>query len=306
MTDAGSFSRDPLTRLTLVGTESDEAVQAADAAAFAAGVTVREATALTELEDVVQLFARIWGRDTNPPVTVELLRAFSKAGNYVGAAFEGGRLVGACVGFFHAPGDDALHSHIAGVERGLDGRHVGFALKLHQRSWALRHGVSEIAWTFDPLVSRNAYFNLVKLGARPVEYLPNFYGGLRDGINGEDDTDRLLLRWNLVAPNVSAACLGQRETALVAAETERGAVVALDASDAGTPVVGRLDAALSLVAAPRDIEALRIRDPDKTKQWRVAMRTVLGGLMAAGGRVTGFDRDGWYVVCRDDEKGSSA
>jgi len=33
-----------------------------------------------------------------------------------------------------------------------------------------------IAWTYDPLIRRNAYFNLVKLGARPVEYLRNFYG----------------------------------------------------------------------------------------------------------------------------------
>ena len=75
---------DPLTQLTLVGTEADQAVQAADAAALAAGVTVREATELVELEDVVRLFATIWGRDPNPPVTVELLRAFTKAGNYVG------------------------------------------------------------------------------------------------------------------------------------------------------------------------------------------------------------------------------
>ena len=78
-------------------------MQAADAAALAAGVTVREVTDLAELEDVVRLFAAIWGRDANPPMTVELLRAFTKAGNYVGGAFEDGRLVGACVGFFHAP-----------------------------------------------------------------------------------------------------------------------------------------------------------------------------------------------------------
>ena len=142
-------------------------MQAADAAALAAGVTVREVADLVELEDVVRLYSAIWGRDANPPMTVELLRAFTKAGNYVGGAFEDGRLVGACVGFFHAPAEDALHSHIAGVAPSLNGRHVGFALKLHQRAWALLRGVSEIAWTFDPLVSRNAYFNLVKLGAQP-------------------------------------------------------------------------------------------------------------------------------------------
>ena len=88
---------------------------------------------------------------------------------------------------------------------GLTGRHVGFALKLHQRAWALLRGVSEIAWTFDPLVSRNAYFNLVKLGAQPAEYLPNFYGTMLDTINGDDDSDRLLVRWRLRSPHVVAA-----------------------------------------------------------------------------------------------------
>ena len=206
MTNPENFGREPRTQLTLVGAEGDQAVQAADAAALAAGVTVREVADLAELEDVVRLYSTIWGRDANPPMTVELLRAFTKAGNYVGGAFEDGRLVGACVGFFHAPAEDALHSHIAGVAPSLNGRHVGFALKLHQRAWALLRGVSEIAWTFDPLVSRNAYFNLVKLGAQPAEYLPNFYGTMLDSINGDDDSDRLLVRWRLRSPHVVAAC----------------------------------------------------------------------------------------------------
>ena len=150
-------------------------------------------------------------------MTVELLRAFAKAGNYVGGAFEGGRLVGACVGFFHAPPGRPAR-HVAGVAPGLNGRHVGFALKLHQRAWALLRGVSEIAWTFDPLVSRNAYFNLVKLGARPAEYLPNFYGTMLDSINGDDDSDRLLVRWRLRSPHVVAASGGQQTPAKLAAE----------------------------------------------------------------------------------------
>ncbi len=109
-----------VTNLTPVGPADTDvvhgAVVAADAAALAAGVSVREVTDLAELADVVALYATIWGRSENPPLTLELLRAFTKAGNYVGGAFEGGRLVGACVGFFHAPAEDALHSHIAGVD----------------------------------------------------------------------------------------------------------------------------------------------------------------------------------------------
>jgi predicted GNAT superfamily acetyltransferase len=136
----------------------DDAVAAA---ATHAGVTLRELREVEETRDVVALLAEIWGRADNPPLPAELLRAFSKSGNYVAGAYAGDRLVGTCIGFHGDPATQVLHSHIAGVVPGMAGRNVGFALKLHQRAWALRRGVQVIEWTFDPLVARNAYFNLV-------------------------------------------------------------------------------------------------------------------------------------------------
>ena len=67
----------------------------------------------------MSLFATIWGRDAEPADDPRAAAGLHKAGNYVGGAFDGDRLVGACVGFFHAPAEDALHSHIAGVAPGL-------------------------------------------------------------------------------------------------------------------------------------------------------------------------------------------
>jgi predicted GNAT superfamily acetyltransferase len=288
-------SPDPV---SFIDTEQD-AVRAADAAALAAGVSVREVSELDELREVVRLFGTIWGRDAYPPVSVELLRAFSRAGNYVGAAYDGDRLVGGCVGFFHAPAEDALHSHIAGVEPGLNGRHVGFALKLHQRAWAMLRGVSEIAWTFDPLVSRNAYFNLVKLRAMPDEYLPNFYGTMLDTINGDDDSDRLLVRWRLRSPEVVAACAGRHLAFQVAEERSAGATVGLGISDSGAPVPGSLEGKTVLVAVPPEIGSLRSLDPALAAVWRVTLRTALTALLEDGGRIEGFDRAGWYVIRRD-------
>lgn len=280
----------------------DAAVQAADAAASAAGITVRELSDLADLEAVYRLYDDIWRPDpSNPPVTTELLRALTKAGNYVAGAYDGARLVGACVGFFAAPAEEAMHSHIAGVAAGMRGRNVGFALKLHQRAWALLRGVSEIAWTFDPLVGRNAYFNLVKLGAVATEYLPNFYGGMRDSINGGDDTDRLLVHWDLDSPTVVSAAAGQYHRGDVEAERARGAVVALGSSELGAPVPGSLDGEVSLVSVPTDIAAMRLSDPGQAKEWRVAVRESLGALIADGAQVTGFDRSGWYIVRREAE-----
>ena len=278
-----------------VASDVDHAVQAADAAARAAGVSVRGLVDLDELEEVVDLFIGIWGRSPNPPMTLELLRALTKAGNYVAGAFDGGDLLGACVGFFHAPGEDALHSHIAGVS--ATGRSVGFALKLHQRSWALLHGVSEIAWTFDPLIARNAWFNLVKLAATPTEYLPNFYGPMTDLINGEDDSDRLLVRWRRTDPHVAMACAGTSVGASAEDELTAGAVVALGVGADGGPVPGELGgAATALVGVPPDIARLRAEEPALAQRWRVAVRETLTALGERGGRIDGFDRAGFYVV----------
>ncbi|CAN5407646.1 hypothetical protein BH09ACT12_BH09ACT12_21460 [soil metagenome] len=278
----------------------DLAAQAADAAAAASGVTVREVADLEELGAVVELLSEIWGRAENPPVTIELLRALTKAGNYVGGAFVDDRLVGASVGFFHAPSEEALHSHIAGVSASTTSRSVGFAIKLHQRSWTLLRGVSEIVWTFDPLVRRNAHFNLVKLAAVPVEYLPNFYGAMADRINAADDSDRLLVRWPLRDPAVGAAYSGEEARPA----PDPGAAVALGVGPDGLPVPGRLDAATSLVQVPADIESLRHTDPAAAHLWRVAVRDVLSTLVRDGSQIIGLDHSGGYVVRRSMTDGT--
>ena len=95
-----------------------------------------------------------------------------------------------------------------------------------------------IAWTYDPLIRRNAYFNLVKLGARPVEYLRNFYGTMDDAINGGTETDRMLVHWDLRSDLAVAACAGQVRPASFGAERDRGAVVALSADRGGAPLDG--------------------------------------------------------------------
>jgi predicted GNAT superfamily acetyltransferase len=287
----------------VTATDPDTAGRLADAAAASAGVRIRELIEPDELGAVHAVFHGIWRPDPqDPPVTPTLLRAMAKAGNYVAGAYAGDQVVGACVGFFGSPLNNELHSHITGVAAGAAGRGVGFALKLHQRAWALRRGVSTITWTFDPLVCRNAYFNLVKLAATAAEYLPNFYGGMHDDINGGDDSDRLLVRWDLRAAEVTAACAGAPAARHAGTELARGAVVALARSEHDLPIAGPLDGPTVLVATPRDIERLRPADPDRARQWRTAVRDVLGTLMTGGARVVGFDRAGWYVVTRGDAR----
>jgi predicted GNAT superfamily acetyltransferase len=272
-------------------------------AALAAGVTVRELSSLDELTAAIGLFDEIWvPEDGNSLINVDLLRALTKSGNYVGGAFDlgSGKLLGACVGFFGPPTHAELHSHIAGVLPAGLGRSVGFALKLHQRAWALRRSVGVIAWTYDPLIRRNAYFNLAKLGARPVEYLPNFYGAMDDAINGGTETDRMLVRWELRPSLAAGACPAKPPATSADEERGRGAVVALSAGPDGRPVTAPLAAQPGprtlLVGVPADVETMRMTDPASAAQWRLALRDVLAPLLAGGARVTGFDKSGWYVV----------
>jgi len=285
--------------MTIMGTSMQEtaaAADAADAAAAEAGIEIRILTRVEEFAQVAALFRGIWTAEGDrAPVNVETLRALSKAGSYVGGAFEGDELVGACFGFFAAPERRALHSHIAGVSARMRGRNVGFALKVHQRSWALEHGLDEISWTFDPLISRNAYFNLVKLAATPTGYLRNFYGQMSDALNGADDTDRMLVTWYLHDPAVSAACRGSAPEATAAA-----ADTLLGREDDAVPVAHETSARLVRVSLPRDIESLRRTDPELATRWRLAVRATLGDLMDEGARVLSFDRSGAYTIDRGE------
>lgn len=281
-----------------------DADEAAARAAKAAGVVIRELASLAELAAMTALFDEIWEPGPgSSSVRIDLLRAMAKAGNYACGAYDAdsGALLGACVGFFGPPSRAELHSHIAGVRPAGLGRSVGFALKVHQRAWCLRRGVRVIAWTYDPLIRRNAYFNLVKLGARPVEYLRNFYGMMDDAINGGTETDRILVHWDLRSATVADASAGKPQPASFAGECSRGAVVALSAGPDGSPVPGLPAAGGSgtrnfLVGVPADIEAVRLSDPAQAAAWRTALRDVLSPLLSSGARVTGFDRGGWYVV----------
>jgi predicted GNAT superfamily acetyltransferase len=287
----------------------DAADDAARAAAQASGVQIRELSDLGDLQRCCDLVDEIWHpQPGNEPVTAEILRALAHSGNYVAGAFLGDDMVGTSVGVFASPGARAMHSHLAGVSPRLPGKHVGFAVKLHQRAWALMRGVTAITWTFDPLVCRNAYFNIAKLAARPVEYLPDFYGAMNDDINSGDDSDRLLVQWPLTDDSVAAASQGIRSGVDTGGLRAAGAPVALDCDPSGFPVVHAHDGAppVVLVGVPLDIEATRHDNQESAHQWRHAMRQVLGGLLADGGRVTGFDRSGWYVVQRGHTTGGAA
>jgi predicted GNAT superfamily acetyltransferase len=227
-------------------------------------IEIRTLDSAAEMASIVTVFQQVWGSVT-PLVGVELLRAISHAGGYVAGAFESGNIVGASFGFLaRHHGDEALHSHVTGILPGVQHSGVGRAMKTHQRQWAADRGIPWITWTFDPLVRRNAWFNIEVLGAHISEYLVNFYGPMTDSINAQDETDRLVAAW-------ATDELADRPTA-----------------PAGSTVTE--------IPTPDDIVVTRRTDPAEAMRWRTDVRDQLLPLLEAGGAVTGFTRDGAYVV----------
>lgn len=261
--------------------------------AHATGVEIRKLTP-DEAPDACRLLADIWNSDPgHGPMEASLLIALLHCDNYVSGAFAGGRMVGVCVGFFAAPVGTGMHSHILGVIRSYAGHGVGTALKLHQRAWALHRGVTFISWTYDPLVARNAFFNLHLLGARVTQYVPDFYGQMSDGINDGQATDRLVVHWSIVDSAVNTAASVQLDTR---------EFVVLEMDQAREPVLTcgppPDEFTRCRVAVPDDIAQFRTRDRGIAARWRLAVREALVTLLDDRWVVTNFDRSGYYRLER--------
>lgn len=280
---------------------SQEAATAARAAAERAGVRIVEVADPTSARELTTLFDRVWGREptSGSIMPSELLTAMGRAGCQVSAAISGDDVVGATaalVGWEERR--PHLHSHVTGVVESAQRRGIGWALKQHQRAWALARGIEEVRWTFDPLIRRNVVFNLLRLGARAVAFHEDAYGQMPDARNRGAPTDRLVAHWRLTERRVALAAAGRAVEPDRAALEASGAHVLLRVGDGEVPHIDLGEAPRLLIQVPADIETIRADDPDLAATWAAATRTTLGDALARGFAVTGATRDGWLVLGR--------
>lgn len=227
-------------------------------------IDIRPLETIAQIHEAADVLREVWvgDRDAMPP---NLVRALAHSGNYVVGMYDGDRMVGASIAFFAPPAERSMHSHITGVLPGLQSRGLGRLLKQHQREWAFARDVGHITWTFDPLVARNAHFNLRVLGARVTEYLVDHYGPMDDGVNRGDETDRLMVSWALAAP------------------------------PAPTPSE---DLVVASVAVPHDIETMRREEPTDAAAWRLRVREQFLARLDEGLVAAGFDDARGYLFVR--------
>jgi predicted GNAT superfamily acetyltransferase len=244
-------------------------------------VTVRPLEDPREFEEAEEVQMSAWGMGPREATPKEVMIAISDNGGVVLGAFDGRREVGFAITLAASvEGHSYLYSHMTGVRSEYQSKGVGFLLKQKQKEIALERGVGMIAWTFDPLISRNAHFNIKKLGVVARTYFIDYYGPMNDSINFGWETDRILCEWYVRPKEANRLrSLGRSDL--------RGAHVAI--SKTGHEPYSRcvdwsvdLTASKVLVDIPSDVTALKAENMEEGKRWRLATRDVFRKYFAAG------------------------
>lgn len=178
-------------------------------------IIIRECQTLDELHECVSLQREVFAL---PEVEISPVRHFivtKNAGGFTLGAYASGELIGFVLSVSAVlRGERALYSHMTAVRKGYQGSGIGARLKWAQRERALSENIKYIKWTFQPILARNAFFNLEKLGAEIREYEPNFYGTDYSTAHNEGgglgiDSDRLFAEWHLSGRKASALAGGR-------------------------------------------------------------------------------------------------
>lgn len=253
-----------------------------------------------ELALVVELQGLIWPGDDTEIVPAHMLLAAAHGGGLVAGAWADGRLAGFVFGFlgFHDHGATRRlkHcSHMLGVHPEYRSSGIGYALKRYQRTHVLQQGIDHITWTYDPLLARNAYLNIAKLGAVCNSYLVDLYGDLADGLNRGLPTDRLRVDWWIATPWVTGHLSDDPAPRPGIGSHLSAGASAINPPDAGgrpaPPEAPAADAPLSdalLLDIPADFHALKAADRELALRWRLGTRAALRALFARGYVISDF------------------
>ena len=263
---------------------------------------IRELTTFADLKTVEHLQRIVWGVADLDILAPMSLKAAIEAGNLLLGAFDGTQMVGFLYAFLgHLHGQFELHSDMTGIIPAYRDRSLGYQLKLRQREWALARQIQLVTWTFDPLRSRNAYFNFHKLSAVSKRYCVNFYGEDSTSFFHQNSTDRLWVEWELASERVHQRLTGSNSN-VGASFSLRGASdpplieapAILKVGPNDEPLTLSSDASQVSIEIPLDPDAI---GPAQARRWRAATRAAFIEKLAAGYIVTDA-RNGCYLLER--------
>src|SRR6202790_2803348 len=185
-------------------------------------ISIRHCHVIEEFEACVRLEREVWKSADIDVIPIPLFVVAAETGGQVLGAFQGNDMVGftmASAGWRNRKA--FLPSHMTAVSDAYRDHGIGRQLKLFQRTDALARGISLMEWTFDPLITKNAYFNFMRLGAIARRYVPNAYGITTSPLHSALPTDRLVAEWHLRSPRVLHILAGKRPTGECAKKAAR-------------------------------------------------------------------------------------
>ncbi len=264
-----------------------------------------------EMTAVEELQRAVWPGSETDVVPAHMFIAAIHNGGLVIGAYVDHQLIGFVFGF---PGLDSTPdgprpkhcSHMMGIHPQYRDSGVGFVLKRAQWQMVRHQGLDHITWTYDPLLSRNAYLNISKLGAVCNTYRRAEYGDMRDGLNVGLPSDRFQVDWWINTRRVERR-LGKRARRPLKLDNFSKA----ELHPLYTPLIGTsnllrppehfapLEERLALAEIPSDFNALKEADFALARDWRFFSREIFETAFAAGYIVTDFVYDvgrSFYVL----------
>jgi predicted GNAT superfamily acetyltransferase len=235
-------------------------------------ITIHDLKTEDEFREIVHIQELIWGFSPIDLLPVRFFVVAAKIGGQVFGAYDQRRLVAFCLALPGLkPGNKPyLHSHMLGVLPEYRDSGLGRRLKMHQRENALARGLTLIQWTFDPFETKNAYFNIERLGAIIRTYTRNEYGATSSQLGGGLPTDRCVAEWWIAQPR------------------ERGVVH-------------------EGIRLPANIAEIRGADPERARAIQVELAENFESAFAKGLAVIGVERDEtWFTYLLGDPPAGAA
>ena len=241
-------------------------------------IDIRECATVEEFDQCVRLQREAFGLPDLELSPRRHLIVARSAGGFTLGAFAGERMVGFVLNQLAARrrpetgAEETIgYSHMMAVAKDYQNRGVGAMLKWAQRARVLAEGRRFIRWTWDPAQSRNAHFNLNRLGVVVRRYAVNYYGTDYSTVTGRFaeplglDSDRLVAEWELDSPRVEALARGEAP------------------APSGEPIAA--------VNIPPNWGALVSEDPAAARAELLRVRGEFQDAFAAGLVCAGFDRE---------------
>lgn len=270
-------------------------------------ITYRLLRTPEDMEDAVRLQQIYWGDDHENLVPAHMLLSIVNYGGHVIAAFDGKQTVGVLIGFLGVDLPDS-DEEVRAADRLLimskrmvvlpayRGQKIGETLKLMQRDAARQLDIELVTWTFDPVLSRNAYLNLHKLRAVGQAYKVDYFGSA--GGHPSLTADRLVVNWWVNHPSQTQRKEPDSDAPIINA-AERDGVLLVPAGTIEQPA----HAAQLLLEVPSNFYEIEANSPVLAAAWRDHMRSAFQKAMAAGYIATDMlrrDDRVYYVMTRDD------